>query len=114
MPEEVKLNDVKSKIRKTEMVQKLKKDKRKAKKKRQEERKKVAEAMGDEAPPKLVPKTIESMREADETTVEIPASIKTENGEAADEAAKDDEVLWDIENDEFKAYFDKTYTPKVE
>ena len=51
--------------------------------------------------PKLVPKTIESMREADETTV------KTSNTE------EDEEVKWDIVNDEFKDYFSKSYVPKV-
>ena len=55
----------------------------------------------DEAPLKLVPKTIESMREADETTV------KTSNTE------EDEEVKWDIGNDEFKDYFSKSYEPKV-
>ena len=55
----------------------------------------------DDAPPKLVPKTIESMREADETTV------KSSNTE------EDEEVKWDIGNDEFKDYFSKSYEPKV-
>lgn len=84
---------------------KLKREKKKEKKKRQEERKKEAEALGPEnAPPKLVPKTIESMREADETTV---AST-----EAPDDQ-QDEEVIWDIANDEFKDYFNKSYEPKI-
>jgi len=82
---------------------KLKRDKKKEKKKRQDDRKKVAEALGDQAPPKLIPKTIDSMREADETTVAT--------GETAEE--QDEEVMWDISNDEFKDYFGKTYEPKV-
>merc|ERR1712193_16812 len=53
-------------------------------------------ALGDNAPPKLVPKTIESMREADETTVA--------SGDAPEEQ-QDEEVNWYISNDEFKDYF---------
>ncbi len=64
----------------------------------------MREALGDKAPPKLVPKTIDAMREHDETTVQAPK----EEGEAAE-----DEVTWDIDNDEFKDYFGKTYVPKV-
>ena len=60
---------------------KLKREKKKDKKKRSQERQKHAEALGpDNAPAKLVPKTIESMREADETTV------------IADEDQQDEEV----------------------
>merc|ERR1711970_705983 len=83
---------------------KLKREKKKEKKKRREERQKEAEALGDNAPPKLVPKTIESMREADETTVA--------SGDAPEEQ-QDEEVKWDIDNDEFKDYFSKSYEPKV-
>jgi len=83
---------------------KLKREKKKEKKKRREERSKEAEALGDNAPAKLVPKTIESMREADETTV---ASVEVP------EEQQDEEVNWDISNDEFKDYFDKSYEPKV-
>ena len=35
----------------------------------QDERKKEREELGDEAPPKLVPKTLDNMREYDVTTV---------------------------------------------
>ena len=83
---------------------KLRREKKKEKKKRREERQKEAEALGDNAPPKLVPKTIESMREADETTVA--------SGDAPEEQ-QDEEVNWDISNDEFKDYFSKSYEPKV-
>ena len=47
----------------------LKREKKKEKRKRQDERKKEREELGEDAPPKLVPKTIDSMREYDETTV---------------------------------------------
>ncbi len=74
------------------------------KRSRQDERRRLAEALGDKAPPKMVPKTIDAMRESDVTTVE------PKEGEEYDE---EDEVAWDIENDEFKDYFAKTYVPKV-
>ena len=83
---------------------KLKREKKKEKKKRREVRQKEAEALGENAPPKLVPKTIESMRISDETTV---ASVD------APEEKQDEEVNWDIANDEFKNYFEKSYEPKV-
>jgi hypothetical protein len=51
-----------------------------------------------------VPKTIENMREPDETTV-IPS--QESNGTV------DEEVIWDISNDEFRDYFGQTYEPKV-
>ena len=63
--------------------------------------------MGDKAPAKLVPKTIESMREPDETMV-VKQRKEGEDGPEVDE-----ETEMDIANDEFKDYFDKTYVPKV-
>merc|ERR1719242_1666819 len=63
------ISEIKSKIRRQQEWVKLKKEKKKEKKKRQDLRKKEREEMGDEAPPKMVPKTIDSMREYDETTV---------------------------------------------
>ena len=83
---------------------KLRREKKKDKKKRREHRKKVAEALGEDAPPKLIPKTIESTRVADETAVA--------SGDAPPEQ-QDEEVNWDIANDEFKDYFNKSYEPKV-
>lgn len=62
--------------------------------------------MGDKAPPKLVPRTLENTREEDVTTVEV----KTDG---AKEALQDDEVDWDIANDEFKDFFERSYEPKV-
>jgi len=96
------ISEIKNKIRRNEEWLKLKREKKKEKKARQEARKKEAEALGDEAPPKLVPKTIDNMREYDETTV---------GGKEGTE--EDEEVEHDISNDEFAGYFDKTYEPKV-
>ena len=121
---------VNNKIRRRELFRKLKSEKKKDKRKRQDERKKQAKVLGEDAPAKLVPKTIESMREYDETTVvkskqnihtekeqqELAGNEKgiedrTQNVTIEDE--EDEEVNWDIENDQFKDYFSKTYEPKV-
>lgn len=67
------------------------------KKEGQKQRKKEADALGDEAPPKQIPRTIENTRETDVTTV--------------DEA--DEEVTFDITHDEYEAYFSRTYEPKI-
>merc|ERR1719510_1927642 len=96
------ISEIKNKIRRNEEWVKLKRQKKKEKKARQDERKKEREALGDEAPPKLVPKTIDSMREYDETTV---------GGKEG--AEEDEEVEQDIVNDEFAEYFSKSYEPKV-
>lgn len=99
------ISQIKSKIRRNEEWLKLKREKKKEKRARQDERKKEAEAAeerGEEAPEKLVPKTIDSMREYDETTV---------GGKEGTE--EDEEVEHDVGNDEFSTYFAKTYEPKV-
>ena len=117
-----------NKIRRRGLYLKLKSEKKKEKRKRQDERKKRAEAMGEEAPPKLVPKTIDSMREYDETTViktkkdnletreklHQPVDsegISNESSNVIEE--EDEEVNWDLANDQFKDYFNKVYEPKV-
>lgn len=96
------ISDIKSKMRRNQEWLKLKREKKKDKRKRQDLRKKEREELGDDAPEKLVPKTIDNMREYDETTV---------GGKEGDE--EDEEVEHDIVNDEFKDYFGKTYVPKV-
>ena len=101
-PRITNISEIKNKIRRNEEWLKLKKQKKKEKKARQEERKKEREELGDEAPPKLVPKTIDSMREYDETTVGGKEGTNV-----------DEEVEEDITNDEFATYFSKSYVPKV-
>ena len=99
------ISEIKSKVRRNEEWVKLKREKKKDKRARQDERKKEAEACeerGEEAPEKLVPKTIDSMREYDETTV---------GGKEGTE--EDEEVEHDVANDEFSSYFSKSYVPKV-
>lgn len=100
-PKNAKISQIGNREVRQKHYQKLKREKKKDKKKRREERKKEAEALGDDAPAKLVPKTIESMREKDDTKV------------LTNEEERDEEVDWDIANDEFKDYFSKTYEPKI-
>lgn len=75
----------------------LKKALKKDKRARQDERAKIRDEMGESAPQKEVPKTIESMREYDATMVD----------------EQDDEVEHDEANDEFSSYFNRETTPKI-
>ncbi len=100
---------IKNKIRRAEEMKKVKREKKKDKKARQEYRRKEAKALGDEAPAKLVPKTLESTREHDETM--LVSTRKDEDG--GEQRVADEEALWDVANDEFKDYFDKEREPKV-
>ncbi|KJH45468.1 brix domain protein [Dictyocaulus viviparus] len=70
---------------------------KKNKRARQAEREKIREALGDNAPAKEVPKTIESTREYDETMVDDD----------------DEEVKHDEANDEFAHYYNSEIVPKV-
>ncbi|PVD23074.1 hypothetical protein C0Q70_16336 [Pomacea canaliculata] len=75
----------------------MKRAKKKAK--LQEKKKKVreAKAMGEKAPPKQVPKTLENMRVFDETMVD----------------PEDEEVAADEEQDELSSYFHRDTVPKI-
>ena len=78
---------------------------------RQDTRRKTAEALGDKAPAKEVPRTIENTREPDETAVVVVAE---DDADADNKGGlEDEEVEWDISNDEFKDFFAKAYEPKV-
>ena len=107
---EMRLDGVRNKIRRRELMVSIKREKKKEKRARQDARKKAAEALGDKAPPKQVPKTIDALREHDETTVRPESDVK-DGQEDRDDV--DEEVDWDIENDEFKDYFSGSYEPKV-
>jgi len=96
------ISSIGNKVRRNEAWMKLKREKKKEKRKRQDARRTEREALGDEAPAKLVPKTIDNTREYDETTV---------GGKTGEE--EDEEVEHDIVNDEFSDYFSKSYEPKV-
>jgi len=96
------ISSIANKIRRNEAWVKLKREKKTAKRNRQNVRKKEREELGEDAPAKLVPKTLDSMREYDETTI---------NSQNADE--QDEEIEHDFNCDEFSSYFEKTYEPKV-
>ncbi|TSM94614.1 Ribosome production factor 1 [Bagarius yarrelli] len=97
MPPTFSLSEIKNKQRRHLMFMKLKQEKRRQKLQLRKKRKKEREALGDKAPPKEVPKTIENQRIYDETTVD----------------PEDEEVAFDEGTDEFSAYFNKLINPKV-
>lgn len=88
---------IKNKMKRAEVYAKYKTQKSKLKKKLREDRIKEVEALGEKAPPKQIPKTIENMRKADETMVR----------------ADDVEVLGDEKDDEFSAYYSNGKKPKL-
>ncbi|XP_073500103.1 ribosome production factor 1 [Phyllobates terribilis] len=96
-PPSFSVSEIKNKQRRHFMFMKLKMEKRKAKLALKKKLKKEREALGDKAPPKPVPKTIENQRVYDETTVD-PA---------------DEEVAYDEATDDFAPYFNRKTTPKI-
>ena len=88
---------ISNKLKREEVYKKIKAYKAKDKREKREKRRREAEELGDEAPPKQIPKTLDSMREAEETTVE----------------PEDEEVLADEDDDEFSPYFKNEKSPKV-
>ncbi|XP_068599490.1 ribosome production factor 1 [Brachionichthys hirsutus] len=96
-PPSFSVSEIKNKQRRHVMFMKLKQDKRKQKMQLKKKKKKERAALGDKAPPKEVPKTIENQRVYDETTVD----------------PEDEEVAFDEGTDEFSAYFNKLTNPKV-
>ncbi|KAI0228005.1 Ribosome production factor 1 [Lamellibrachia satsuma] len=91
------ISSIKNKQRRTEAYRQMKREQRKLKNKEKKKKKKEAEMLGDKAPPKQVPKTIENMRVYDETMV----------------APEDEEVRKDEMEDEIAPYFKREVTPKV-
>uniref|UniRef100_A0A6M2CQD9 Putative ribosome production factor 1 n=1 Tax=Rhipicephalus microplus TaxID=6941 RepID=A0A6M2CQD9_RHIMP len=91
------ISQIKNKKRRLEEYLKLKRAKQKLKRQAQKKRRKEAEALGENAPPKREPRTIENTREPDDTMVQ----------------ADDEEVQLDEAMDEMAAYFRKEYVPKV-
>lgn len=64
---------------------------------RRDEREKLRKQLGEKAPPKEVPKTIENTREPDATYVDV----------------NDEEVKHDEQTDELSSYFNRQTSPKV-
>lgn len=96
-PPTFSISEIKNKQRRHFMFMKLKQEKRKEKIANKKRLKKERKALGDKAPPKPVPKTIENQRVYDETTVD-PA---------------DEEVTFDESTDEFASYFNRQSVPKI-
>lgn len=90
-------SDIKNKVKRTMMYAKYKSQKKKLKKKLREERVAEVEALGEAAPPKQIPKTIENTREVDDTLVQ----------------PDDEEVAGDEADDEFAKYFSNEVKPKI-
>jgi len=88
---------IRNKAKRSEVYAKYKSQKSKLKKKIREERQKEVEALGDQAPPKQIPHTIENTRLADETMVR----------------PDDEEVMGDEKDDEFASYFSNEKKPKI-
>ena len=61
---------IRNKAKKLEVMAKIQREKKLLSEDNRKKRKREREELGDKAPPKQVPKTIDSMRKFDETTVE--------------------------------------------
>eukprot|EP01035_Chromulina_nebulosa_P027184 gene27184-35704_t len=88
---------IRNKIKRTEIYSKYKSEKKQQKKKLRQDRLKEVEELGESAPPKQVPRTIENTRIHDETTVK----------------ADDVEVFEEEKCDEFSKYFSNEVKPKI-
>ncbi|XP_071849938.1 ribosome production factor 1-like [Apostichopus japonicus] len=88
---------IRNKTRRRELYRQFKLDVAKSKKLEKLRKKKEKEELGDKAPPKQVPKTIESMRVFEETMVD----------------PGDREVQHDEDHDEMAPYFKREVAPKV-
>lgn len=88
---------IKNKCKRKEVYAKYKQAKKTLKKKLRQEKVAETEALGDAAPPKQVPRTIENTRLEDETAVK----------------QDDEEVVGDEKDDEFCEYFSNETAPKL-
>ncbi|XP_054838013.1 ribosome production factor 1 [Eublepharis macularius] len=96
-PPSFSVSEIKNKQRRHFMFLRWKQQQRKEKLAIKKKRKKEREALGDQAPPKPVPKTIENQRVYDETAVD----------------PNDEEVALDEATDEFAPYFNRQTVPKI-
>ena len=88
---------ISNKIKRTEVYQKYKTQKKITKKKTKLEKKKLIEELGEAAPPKQIPRTIENTRLLNENIV-LP---------------NDEEVLGDEKDGEFAKYYSNEKKPKI-
>ncbi|KAH0519498.1 Deoxyribonuclease-2-beta [Microtus ochrogaster] len=91
------ISEIKNKQRRHLMFTRWKQQQRKEKLAAKKKLKKEREALGDKAPPKAIPKTIDNQRVYDETTVD----------------PNDEEVAYDEATDEFSSYFNRQTSPKI-
>jgi len=91
------ISSIKNKQRRQELYREMKKEKRKAKIKEKKRKKKEADELGEDAPPKQIPRTIENTRVYDETMVD----------------PGDEEVAVDQAQDEIAPFFNRETTPKI-
>ncbi|KAL3868393.1 hypothetical protein ACJMK2_041204 [Sinanodonta woodiana] len=91
------ISRIKNKQMRSEAYRQMKREKKKMKIKERKRRQMEAEAMGDKAPPKKVPRTIENTRVYDETMVN----------------PQDEEVALDKAQDEMASYFNRETIPKI-
>eukprot|EP01138_Halocafeteria_seosinensis_P001964 gb/GECG01002012.1/.p1 GENE.gb/GECG01002012.1/~~gb/GECG01002012.1/.p1 ORF type:complete len:194 (+),score=27.76 gb/GECG01002012.1/:1-582(+) len=92
-----KTSEIGNRLKRTEVYRKQKRAKKIEKRERQEKRKRERDTLGDQAPPKQIPRTIENTREIDDTFV----------------SPEDEEVLQDEAEDEFAPYFQSLKDPKL-
>ena len=85
-----------NKLKRSEVYGKYLQEKKARKKEQRLKREKEAEALGEDAPAKQVPKTLENTREVEPTMV-----------------GEDDEVMEDEADDEFAPYFADIMRPKI-
>ena len=93
----VEPSQIANKQKRSEVLQRRRVEKKKERRKARNDRKAEREELGDKAPPKQVPRTLDNTRELDDTIV----------------APDDEEVLADEAGDELAGYFDGSKTPKL-
>eukprot|EP00727_Mastigamoeba_balamuthi_P001154 m51a1_g11035 putative ribosome production factor 1 (320) ;mRNA; f:428291-429513 len=88
---------IRNKQKRSMVFERLRAEREKARSKERKQRKREEEALGADAPPKKIPRTIDNAREADDTMVD----------------ANDPEVHNDVSLDEMASYFKSEAKPKI-
>eukprot|EP01006_Ploeotia_vitrea_P026490 TRINITY_DN59464_c0_g3_i1.p1 TRINITY_DN59464_c0_g3~~TRINITY_DN59464_c0_g3_i1.p1 ORF type:complete len:330 (-),score=13.82 TRINITY_DN59464_c0_g3_i1:195-1184(-) len=92
-----KMSSITNKIKRSKLYQDFKEKKKEEKEKRRAKDKEMREQLGEDAPPKQIPKTLDNQRTPDPTTV----------------IEGDDEILKDDAIDEWAEYFKGDRDPKI-
>jgi ribosome production factor 1 len=96
---------IKNKMKRAEVYVKYKSQKKAEKRKLRLEKVKEVEELGEKAPPKQIPRTLENTREYEETMVK-PGDNNSNNSEFQ-------EILGDEADDEFSKFFNNDIQPKI-